>query len=189
MDTRELRANFADVVLTRNRASLIWRYEVERRSRKLGPVTLAFCAVLSGCGARLESNRPAQMGVSADISDDGATVRAADVRAIRGPLDAMSDRPCPFGIAVSEGPLRRDAFGRARIVGHVVRGEALTVLDFIDRRLRVLRRVVFDGGHWRKVRGQNGDVGWLPAAEVQGIGGPCEDLALSGQRRAPEPPE
>jgi hypothetical protein len=94
---------------------------------------------------------------------------------------------CHFEVAVSVSPLRRDAFGRAPIVGQIAPGEKLTFLDFIDRRLRVLGRVVFDGGHWLKVRGQRDDVGWLPAAAVREIRGACEaeGVAMSGERNAP----
>jgi hypothetical protein len=103
-------------------------------------------------------------------------------------MDAAGYSLCRLEVAASQSPLWRDAFGRASIVGHVVLGERLTALDFIDRRLRVLGSVVFDGGYWRKVRGQRGDVGWLPAAEVREIPGPCEaeGVAMSGERRAPE---
>jgi hypothetical protein len=161
---------------------------LERRGRRLGLVALALCAMLSACAARVESSRPTPMGLAADLqccgwkaTGAGATVSSTDIRVARGALDALGDHLCHFEVAVSEGLMRRDAFGRAPIVGHVVLGEKLTILDFIDRRLRVLGRLVFDGGSWRKVRGQHGTVGWLPAAEVREVRGPCEvdDVAPS----------
>ena len=65
-----------------------------------------------------------------------------------------------------ESPLYRDAFATAGQVGRAFRGELVTYVDFIDRRLRMLNRLVFDGGHWIKVRLADGTEGWLPAETV-----------------------
>ncbi len=119
-------------------------------------------AVLSGCAER----------IGADPS--GPT------RAIAYTLDERRRPPFPAGrveVVVSESPLRRDAAGLAPVVGHVARGETLTVLDAIDRRFRMLGRIVFDGGYWLKVRGPRGDVGWLPAAHVREIGSTAKEAA------------
>lgn len=88
---------------------------------------------------------------------------------------------------MDESGLRRDAAAWAPVVGHVARGEALTVLDAIDRRLRILGHIVFDGGYWLKVRGPRGDVGWLPGAHVRAIGSiACPNCAPSGARSPKE---
>ena len=72
-------------------------------------------------------------------------------------------------VVVSEARLRRDALANAEAVGRVVRGEQVTYVDFIDRRLRILNVVIYDGGHWIKVRAADGSVGWIPARAVQEI--------------------
>ena len=52
-------------------------------------------------------------------------------------------------------------------------------LDAIDRRLRMLGREVFDGGHWIKVRDPRGREGWLPAAEIREVWRTPEQTELS----------
>jgi hypothetical protein len=155
-------------------------------------VAVALCAMLSGCALHIKSDLPAQMTAPTDrqccrdqATDEPPAVSTSALEIATKPSDAAGYGACLVEVAVSESPLRRDAFRRAPIVGRVVQGEKLTFVDFIDRRLRVLGHVVFDGGHWRKVRGQRGDVGWLPAAEVRGS---CEaeGIAMGGERRAPE---
>jgi hypothetical protein len=106
-----------------------------------------------------------------DAPPAAATSAAGAPRAVS---DVSEDRRCFAEAAVSESPLRRDAFAASPIVGRVVAGERLASLDFIDRRLRVLGRMVFDGGHWRRVRGERGDVGWLPADRVRAASGSCD---------------
>jgi hypothetical protein len=168
---------------------------LRKRSRTLGVVTVAVCAVLSGCAQRIKSDVPVQMAAAGDRQC--CRVQATDERTAVSPVNfegTMAARNtagyglCRFEVAATDSPLRRDAFGRAPIVGHAVPGEKLTFVDFIDRRLRVLGHVVFDGGHWRKVRGQRGEVGWLPAAEIRESHGSCEpeDTAMNGERRVSE---
>lgn len=168
---------------------------MEKRSRKLGVVTVALCAMLSGCAQRIKSDVPVQMTAAGNLrccrdqaTDERTAVSPVDFEGAMAARDTAGYGLCRFETAATDSPLRRDAFGRAPIVGHVVPGEKLTFVDFIDRRLRVLGHVVFDGGHWRKVRGQRGDVGWLPAAEVRESGGSCEpeSTAMNGERRASE---
>lgn len=165
------------------------------RNRRLVLVTAALWAMLSGCAEWTKSDLPVRVRAAVDLqccrnqaTDAGSAVSTFDVEAAREAIDAAGHGLCRFEVARSESPLRRDALGRAPIVGRVVPGEKLTFLDFIDRRLRILSRIVFDGGHWRKVRGQRGDVGWLPASEVRETRGPCEaeGVAMNGKRRAPE---
>src|SRR5262249_12601851 len=59
-------------------------------------------------------------------------------------------------VVVGESPVFRDAYATARRVGRVEQGEQLVCVDFIDRRLRVLNTLVFDGGYWIKVRAADG---------------------------------
>jgi hypothetical protein len=70
---------------------------------------------------------------------------------------------------LTESALLRDAFTAAGRVGRVVRGQQVMLVDFIDRRLRILNTVVFDGGYWIKVRVPGGREGWIPAQTVREI--------------------
>jgi hypothetical protein len=70
-------------------------------------------------------------------------------------------------VVSGEAALHRDAVANARQVGRLVRGQQVTYLDSIDRRLQVFRFVVFDGGHWIKVRAADGTEGWVPAETVR----------------------
>src|SRR5262249_22162516 len=93
---------------------------------------------------------------------------------------------CEIEAVASDSPLRRDATGWSSVVGHVTPGERLTMLDRIDRRLEIFGRVVYDGGHWLKVQGARGNVGWVPAGEMREVSGPCqtENIALIDHERA-----
>jgi hypothetical protein len=42
-------------------------------------------------------------------------------------------------------------------------------VDSIDRRLMILNLLVFDGGHWVKIRASDGTVGWVPADAVREV--------------------
>lgn len=178
-----------------SRDVVVPRGELERRTHGLALVAVTLCVILSGCAGRITPELPSHMIAAADIrccgdqaTDNRATRSMSSFEAATSTKDPAGGGLCLFEVAVSESPLRRDAFGRAPIIGRVVPGERLTALDFIDRRLRVLGRVVFDGGYWRKVRGQRGDVGWIPAAEIRAGRSPCEPegVAMGGAERASE---
>lgn len=68
---------------------------------------------------------------------------------------------------VGEGALYRDALFGSSQIGTVPRGQQVIYVDSIDRRLRILNRLVFDGGHWVKVRLTDGTEGWIPAESVR----------------------
>jgi hypothetical protein len=72
-------------------------------------------------------------------------------------------------VVVIEANLRRDALANADPVGRVVRGEHVIYVDFIDRRLRILNMLIYDGGHWVKVQAGDGTVGWLPAKALREV--------------------
>jgi hypothetical protein len=72
-------------------------------------------------------------------------------------------------VVVVESALHRDALSGAPTVGRVVQGEQLTYVDSIDRRLWVFNTLVFDGGHWIKVRAASGTQGWIPATAVREV--------------------
>ena len=75
----------------------------------------------------------------------------------------------PLEVVVTETTLHRDALSGAPMVGRVVKGELVTYVDAIDRRLRVFNTLIFDGGYWIKVRAADGTEGWLPAASVREV--------------------
>ena len=72
-------------------------------------------------------------------------------------------------VVTGESPLYRDAYSTARQVGRVTQGEQLVYLDFIDRRLRIMNTLVFNGGYWIKVRATDGTEGWLPGTAVRAV--------------------
>jgi hypothetical protein len=70
---------------------------------------------------------------------------------------------------VGESSLYRDALSTSSRVGRVVAGQQVRYVDSIDRRLRILNLLVFDGGHWVKVRLPDGMEGWVPADTVREV--------------------
>ncbi len=63
----------------------------------------------------------------------------------------------------------RDALQSSAQVGHLSAGQQVSYIDSIDRRLWILNRLVFDGGHWVKVRATDGTEGWVPADTVRAV--------------------
>jgi hypothetical protein len=92
--------------------------------------------------------------MAAVAPDDGATRPATRPR---------------LEVVVAESSLHRDALSGTPTVGRVVRGEQLTYVDAIDRRLWIFNTLIFDGGHWIKVRAANGAEGWVPATTVREV--------------------
>jgi hypothetical protein len=91
-----------------------------------------------------------------------ATSPPASVAAPRRPSTRLE-------VVIADTPLHRDALANGPTVGSVRRGEQVTYVDSIDRRLRILNTLIFDGGHWIKVRAADGTEGWLPAATVREV--------------------
>jgi hypothetical protein len=75
--------------------------------------------------------------------------------------------PGPILIVISDHNLLRDALTNASEIGRVIRGQTVIKVDVIDRRLTIFNRVIFDGGHWIKVRIGDGTEGWVPATSVR----------------------
>jgi hypothetical protein len=73
-----------------------------------------------------------------------------------------------FEVAV-EGAMYRDALVSSSRVGRVVTGQQVRYVDSIDRRLRILNLLVFDGGHWVKIRLPDGTEGWVPADTLREV--------------------
>ena len=70
---------------------------------------------------------------------------------------------------VGDSALYRDALYSSSRVGHVDAGQQVRYVDSIDRRLRILNLLVFDGGHWVKIRLADGTEGWVPADSVREV--------------------
>jgi hypothetical protein len=70
---------------------------------------------------------------------------------------------------IGAGTLYRDALSSSSQVGRVAAGQQVRYVDSIDRRLRILNLLVFDGGHWIKVRAADGTEGWVPADNVREV--------------------
>ena len=68
-----------------------------------------------------------------------------------------------------EGAIYRDALFSSSRVGRVVTGQQVRYVDSIDRRLRILNLLVFDGGNWVKIRLPDGTEGWVPADSVREV--------------------
>ena len=73
-----------------------------------------------------------------------------------------------FEVAV-ESAMYRDALFSSSRVGRVVTGQQVRYVDSIDRRLRILNLLVFDGGHWVKIRLPDGTEGWVPADTLREV--------------------
>lgn len=66
--------------------------------------------------------------------------------------------------------LRRDAYGRAEVLGTVRRGEQVAYLDSIDRRLQLpWFNTVLDWGYWIKVKAPDGLEGWVQADALEEV--------------------
>jgi hypothetical protein len=73
-----------------------------------------------------------------------------------------------FEVAV-ESVMYRDALFSSSRIGRVVTGQQVRYVDSIDRRLRILNLLVFDGGNWVKIRLPDGTEGWVPADTVREV--------------------
>jgi hypothetical protein len=92
------------------------------------------------------------------------------VASTTGPTAVLA-RPVPGPTleVISDESLLRDALTNASTIGRVARGQTVTKVDVVDRRLRIFNRLIFDGGHWIKVRVGDGTEGWVPAASVREV--------------------
>lgn len=70
---------------------------------------------------------------------------------------------------IGDSTLYRDALSSSSRIGHVAAGEQVWYVDSIDRRLRILNLLVFDGGHWVKIRLPDGTEGWVPADTLREV--------------------
>ncbi len=99
--------------------------------------------------------------------DNGASATGAQTAAL--PPESQSMSGGRMYEVVGESMLYRDALFSSSRVGRVVTGQQVRYVDSIDRRLRILNLLVFDGGHWVKVRLPDGIEGWVPADTVRQV--------------------
>jgi hypothetical protein len=97
-----------------------------------------------------------------------ATVTPIRVSTTSGPTAVLARPvPGPVLIVINDQSLLRDALTNASEIGRVLRGQTVVKVDAIDRRLTIFNRLIFDGGHWIKVRIGDGTEGWVPATSVR----------------------
>jgi hypothetical protein len=116
--------------------------------------------------ARTELPPASTATVAVAVATTVATVAAP---AANGAAPGVRGTLRRFEVLVGESALYRDAYAAAARVGSVVRGELLIYVDYIDRRVKILNALVFDGGHWIKVRASDGQEGWLPATALREV--------------------
>jgi hypothetical protein len=99
-----------------------------------------------------------------------AAITPIRVSATSGPTAVLaSPVPGPVLIVIRDQSLLREALANASEIGRVIRGQTVTKVDTIDRRLTIFNRLIFDGGHWIKVRIGDGTEGWVPATSVREV--------------------
>ena len=105
-------------------------------------------------------------------SQQGRQGSATATDGVRSAALTTEPRSVPQGRTyevVGESALYRDALYSSSHVGRVVSGQQVSYVDSIDRRLRILNLLVFDGGHWVKIRLPDGVEGWVPADSVREV--------------------
>jgi Bacterial SH3 domain len=107
-----------------------------------------------------------------DASTNGRSANGAPPVTVQS---AMLTRESPTTSAsrtyevVGESVIYRDALFSSSKIGRVAAGQQVRYVDSIDRRLRILNLLVFDGGHWVKIRLSDGTEGWVPADTVREV--------------------
>jgi SH3 domain-containing protein len=118
-----------------------------------------------GAPARSDPGVP---GVSGGLPTVAAYQSSGAQSAVQNNNGANPPGTRVYEVAV-EGAMYRDALSSSSRVGRVVTGQQVRYVDSIDRRLRILNLLVFDGGHWVKIRLSDGTEGWVPADTVREV--------------------
>jgi len=113
-------------------------------------------------GEELVINREDLRSFSSAPLDEMAGAQVAPPRAAR-----LAPGARRFEVVATATALSRDAVAVAASVGRLIKGELVIYLDSIDRRLRILNALVFDGGYWIKVQTATGAEGWVPASTLR----------------------
>jgi hypothetical protein len=98
-----------------------------------------------------------------------STTAAATVSGIKPAMltEGSASSAPPRLEVVGDAAIYRDALFSSAQIASVARGQQVMYVDSIDRRLRILNRLIFDGGYWVKVRLADGVEGWIPAESVR----------------------
>jgi hypothetical protein len=105
----------------------------------------------------------------ASYQDGSSTARQGSAQPAALTRESPPDASNRMLEVVDSGVLYRDALFSSSHVGQVATGQHVRYVDSIDRRLRILNLLVFDGGYWIKVRLTDGTEGWVPAATVREV--------------------
>jgi hypothetical protein len=141
------------------------RTEVAAVPAAAGQARIEVAAVPAVAGGRSDTaGFPAVASYQGVSPGPRPVVATATVPEARPPI---SERPLRLLQVVGETPLYRDAVSGSARIGYLAPGQHVTYLDSIDRRLRILNHLLFDGGHWVKVRLADGVEGWIPANSVR----------------------
>jgi hypothetical protein len=100
---------------------------------------------------------------------DGSTARPANVQPAVLTRESSSTSSNRVLEVLGSSVVYRDALTSSSHVGQVAAGQQVRYVDSIDRRLRILNLLVFDGGYWIKVRLTDGTEGWVPADTVREV--------------------
>lgn len=100
---------------------------------------------------------------------DGSGTRQGSVPPAAFPREAPTASSSRVLEVLGSSALYRDALFSSSQVGQVAAGQQVRYVDSIDRRLRILNLLVFDGGYWIKVRLPDGTEGWVPAETVREV--------------------
>jgi hypothetical protein len=111
---------------------------------------------------------PAGLPTIASYQDASSAGRPGNVQPAVLTRDAVSMSSRMLEV-VGETGLYKEATSMSSQVGRVGPGQQVTFVDSIDRRLRILNLLEFDGGYWMKVRLSSGTEGWIPAKNVREV--------------------
>lgn len=140
------------------------------------PVKATVRAPAGGPGTAQGSGVASGLPTMASYQDAGtqqarpaSTTAAATVSGVKPAMltEGSASSAPPRLEVVGDVGVYRDALSGSAQIASVARGQHVTYLDSIDRRLRILNRLVFDGGYWVKVRLADGLEGWISGESVR----------------------
>jgi hypothetical protein len=112
---------------------------------------------------------PAGLPTMASYQDGGSTARPGNVQPAVLTREPSSTAPGRVLEVIGESGIYKEATSISSQVGRVAAGQQVTYVDAIDRRLRILDLLEFDGGYWIKVRLATGTEGWIPAKNTREV--------------------
>jgi hypothetical protein len=140
------------------------------------PASTASASAAQPAAATSPSTRSAATPANTAVSGGLPTIAAYQSappsgvqKAVLTPNNRASGSEGRMFEVVDDAVLYRDALFSSAKVGRVASGEHVRYVDSIDRRLRILNLLVFDGGFWVKIRLSDGTEGWVPADTVREV--------------------